>query len=81
MKGYADTYDLKEYLKVNNIVTITNFFRKRRNVIKNYINIETGRPYNPSKFTLNNEGKKFVTLIYHFRDYYNSLELDNFNHA
>jgi len=76
LKGYADTHDLKEYLQVSDINVIGKFFRKRRDIIKNYVNIETGKSYHPTKYILNDEGKKYISLMYHFWDYYNSLRQD-----
>ena len=70
------THDLKEYLQVSDINVIGKFFRKRRDIIKNYVNIETGKSYHPTKYILNDEGKKYISLMYHFWDYYNSLRQD-----
>ena len=68
--GYDVTvYTLAEYLKISSS-SISNYFYRKKNVITQYIDIIARRP---TKYVLNKYGGEIISLIYHFRDYYNSL--------
>lgn len=62
-------YTLAEYLKISSS-SISNYFYKKKNVITQFVDIIAGRP---TKYFLNNNGIETILLIYHIRDYYNSL--------
>lgn len=52
---------------------IKSFFLRRREFLNKYVDFDFGKP---TKYSLNNRGIQLVSLIYFFRDYYNSLEFD-----
>lgn len=62
-------YSLADYMGISSS-SISNYFYRKKDVITQYIDIKAGRP---TKYVLNNKGRECVSLIYHFRDYYNSL--------
>ncbi|MBY8982711.1 MAG: hypothetical protein KGD57_07170 [Candidatus Lokiarchaeota archaeon] len=59
---------LKNYFKLTRESIF--YFFKNNNIIKQYVNIIIGTPPIPNKYILTNKGKKAVSLILHFRDYY-----------
>ena len=57
---------------------ISDFFKKK-SVINKYVDFTVGKGRTPTKYLLTEEGKNIVSLIFHFRDYYESLGLSNSN--
>jgi len=68
LKNEVNSIDLADYLGLTR-QDIYDFF-KRNNFIKKYINIIMGTLPNPFKYSLTDEGKKIISLMLHFKDYY-----------
>ena len=66
---------LKNYLGYKDKSTVMTFFRNNYNVMRHYVEIIHGTKSkaNPTKYYLNDNGRKAVSLIFQFRDYYKSI--------
>jgi len=52
---------------------ILNFFKIKSDFIKQYVDIIVGTRHNPTIYLLKDKGRKAISLIYHFKKYYNSI--------
>ena len=49
---------------------INRFFSARKKLLEKYGKIIVGKVYSPTRYYMNDEGKRIVRLLYYFRDYY-----------
>jgi hypothetical protein len=63
---------LSNYLGVS-ARAVRHFFYDRYNLLNLFINVLQEKPKTLKKYSLTDYGKKAITLLQHFRDYYNSL--------
>lgn len=76
-KGVVTTDDLINKMSLSRSA-INNFFDIRKEFLKKYGKINIGKgPSNPTKYYVNDEGKKIVRLMIYFREYYNKLIPDS----
>ncbi len=54
-------------------VTIYKFFKKNSSLLKQSIEMKIGGAPTPTRFVLTEKGREFVSLLYHFKNYYSSL--------
>jgi len=63
--------ELKEYLSYHDVSSITGFFRRKADIIGNYISVIKGvSKSSPTKYKLNEKGKNVISLFYKFMDFY-----------
>ncbi|MBA7553472.1 hypothetical protein ES705_46064 [subsurface metagenome] len=54
-------------------VTIYKFFKKNSRLLKLSLEMKIGVAPTPTRFILTEKGREFISLIYHFKNYYSSL--------
>lgn len=68
-KGVVTSIDLMNKMGRDSS-NISRFFRGRKDILEKYGRIVVGKP---TKYYMNDEGKRIVRLMYYFRDYYSNL--------
>jgi len=77
-KGAITSIDLEEKMNISR-VSILKFFTKRRELLEKYGNIIPARGRIPTKYYLNDDGKRIVRLMHYFKNYYkNPPMISNF---
>ena len=68
-KGVITSIDLEEKMNISR-VSILKFFTKRKELLEKYGNIIPARGRIPTKYYLNDDGKRIVRLMHYFKNYY-----------
>ena len=71
-KGVITSIDLEEKLNISR-VSILKFFTKRKGLLEKYGNIIPARGRIPTKYYLNDDGKRIVRLMHYFKNYYKNF--------
>lgn len=71
-KGVVTTGDLMEKTRLSKS-TVNYFFQTKREFLMKYGDLTIGEGFTPTRYYMNEEGKRIMRLIYYFRDYYRNL--------
>jgi hypothetical protein len=68
-KGAITSIDLEEKMNISR-TAILKFFTKRKDLLEKYGNIISARGSIPTKYYMNDDGKRIVRLMHYFKNYY-----------
>jgi len=72
-KGVVNTNDIMNNTKLSKSA-VGYLFQVKREFLKNYGELIIGKGHTPTKYYMNDEGRRIIRLIYYFRDFYRNLK-------